>query len=430
MRLIKAVGFLLFLCGLSCLFISGCAKEDDNRTRIQVMYWGSYEEVQIIESIVDDWEKEHPDVFVDLQHTPGVANYTNKLLTRVAGGAPPDVAFAEVGIFVDFVANDLFLDLTPYIKEDPDFSIDKYFPDVVKRFTRDGKVLGVPRDTAPFACVYYNKSMFDDAGVEYPSDDWDVYEFLEKAKALTRKDSKGRIVEYGFYGPFYENFLYTFGGKLVNDVNNPTKCMLNSKQSIAGLQFFADLHTKYKVCPDPEALGSTGKSANQLFMTGDVAMYNSGVWEAPALRHIKTFDWDVAMFPKGPNGQRAFATGGSAYCILNSTEHPDIAWEVVKALAGAKGQIMMAKKGLAQPAIKEIAEGPYWAGDPQRPHNKGMLNEAVKYVVYSPFHPKWREMQDKYIYPQLDHLRLGDIDAKEFSERVTPEINEMLKEGK
>jgi len=85
---------------------------------------------------------------------------------------------------------------------------------------------------------------------------------------------------------------------------------------------------------------------------------------------------------------------------------------------------------LAQPAIKEIAEGPYWAGDKQKPLNKGMLNEAVKYVVYSPFNSKWREVQDKYIYPALDHLRLGDIDAKEFSQRVIPEVNEMLKEGK
>jgi ABC-type glycerol-3-phosphate transport system substrate-binding protein len=431
MKLVKFIGFILLPLAIATLFLAGCGKkEEDNRTKIEVMYWGSYDEVKIIESIVADWQKEHPDVVVDLQHTPGVANYTNKLLTRVAGGAPPDIAFAEVGIFVDFVTHDLFMDLTPFIENDSDFDIDTYFPDVVKRFTRDGKVLGIPRDTAPFACVYYNKRLFDEAGLEYPSDDWTLDELLAKAKALTKKDSKGRIVQYGFYGPFYENFVYTYGGKIVDNVNNPTKCLLDSKKSVAGLQFFADLHVKEKVSPDPEALSSSGQSANQLFMTGQVAMYNSGIWETPALRNINTFDWDVAMFPKGPDGTRGFATGGSAYCILKTTENQDLAWEVVKALAGAKGQIMMAQKGLAQPAIEEIAEGPYWAGDPQKPLNKGMLNEAVKYVVYSPFNPKWRETQDKYIYPALDHLRLGDIDAKEFSETVTPEVNEMLKEAK
>jgi ABC-type glycerol-3-phosphate transport system substrate-binding protein len=431
MKFIKAIGFVFLPLVIAALLFTGCGKkEDDNRIRLEVMYWGSHEEVEIIESIVAEWEKENPNVDVDLQHTPGVANYTNKLLTRVAGGAPPDIAFAEVGIFVDFVTHDLFTDLNPYIENDSDFSIDKYFPDVVKRFTRDGRVLGIPRDTAPFACVYYNKRMFDEAGLEYPSDDWTTDEMLEIAKTLTKQDSKGRTIKYGFYSPFYENCLYTFGGKLVDNVDNPKKCMLGTNKSIEGLQFFADLHTKYKVSPDPEALGSTGKSANQLFMTGQVAMYNSGIWESPALRNINTFDWDVAMFPKGPDGTRAFATGGSAYCILKTTEHPQEAWEVVKALAGAKGQIMMAQKGLAQPAIKEIAEGPYWAGDKQKPLNKGMLNEAVKYVVYSPFNSKWREVQDKYIYPALDHLRLGDIDAKEFSERVIPEVNEMLKEGK
>lgn len=156
-------------------------------------------------------------------------------------------------------------------------------------------------------------------------------------------------------------------------------------------------------------------------------MYNSGIWETPALRRIKSFDWDIAMFPKGPTGVRGFATGGSAYCILKSTEYPDEAWEVVKALAGAKGQIMMAKKGLAQPAIKSIAEGQYWATDGKKPLNKSMLNEAVKYVVYSPFDPKWREAQDKYIYPELDRLRLGKVTAEEFADMVTPEVDKLLK---
>ncbi len=321
----------------------------------------------------------------------------------------------------------LFLDLNPYIDNDPDFNLEAYFPDVVRRFTRDGKVLGIPRDTAPFACVYYNKRLFDAAGIEYPTDDWNWDDMLEKAQALTEAGAPGKPAQYGFYCPFYENFVYSAGGSVVDDVNNPTKCTIDSKKSVEGLKFFAELHTKYKVSPDPEALSGLGKSANQLFMTGQVAMYNSGIWETPALRRIKSFDWDVAMFPKGPTGVRGFATGGSAYCILKSTKYPDEAWEVVKALAGAKGQIMMAKKGLAQPAIKSIAEGQYWATDGKKPLNKSMLNEAVKYVVYSPFDPKWREAQDKYIYPELDRLRLGKVTAEEFADIVTPEVDKLLK---
>jgi multiple sugar transport system substrate-binding protein len=165
-----------------------------------------------------------------------------------------------------------------------------------------------------------------------------------------------------------------------------------------------------------------------MFMTGTVAMYNSGIWDTPLFREIESFDWDVAMFPKGPTGIRAFGTGGSAYCILKSTEHPDTAWEVVKALAADKGQIMMAEKGLAQPANKKIAEGPHWTGSPKKPLHKDMLDEAVKYAIYSPFDSNWREAEEKYIVQNLDYLLLGDKTGKEFAESITPPINKLLQQ--
>ena len=161
-------------------------------------------------------------------------------------------------------------------------------------------------------------------------------------------------------------------------------------------------------------------------MTGKVAMYNSGIWETPMLRTIKDFDWDIVMFPKGPTGIRAFGTGGSGYCILKSTKYPEAAWEVVKALAAKEGQIMLAEKGLAQPANRKIAEGPYWAGSPKKPLNKDMLNEAVKFAVYSPFHPRWREVEGKYVTIELDYLLLGKKTAEEFTKKLVPIINKEL----
>ena len=403
---------------------SGQKKEDIKR--IQVTYWGSYQEVEIIESVINKWQKEHPRIKVELQHTPGVSNYTDKLLTRVAGGASPDVAFAEVKIFVDFQVQDLFLSLNSFIENDPEFNLNDYFPDVVKRFTRDGKVYGIPRDTAPFACVYYNKRLFDEAGVPYPTDDWTWSDLLEKAKVLTKTDERGRIFQYGFYGGFYQNFVYSNGGSLVDNVEHPTRCTLDEPKTIGGLQFYSDLFNKYKISPDPNAVSNIGMSCNQLFMTGKVAMYNSGIWETPMLRTIKDFDWDIVMFPKGPTGIRAFGTGGSGYCILKSAKYPEAAWEVVKALAAKEGQIMLAEKGLAQPANRKIAEGPSWAGSPKKPLNKGMLNEAVKFAVYSPFCPRWREVEEKYITPELDYLLLGKKTAEEFVKKLIPIINKEL----
>jgi len=427
MKFITKAFILLFAVILSFSSLN-CAKKEEapeGKTLIKVAYWGSPEEVKIITDTINAWQKNNPDIYVKLEHTPG-SDYTNKLLTRIAGGAPPDIAFMEVNIFVTFSYKNVFLDLKPFIKEDPEFSLDDFFPEVVDRFRVNDGIYAIPRDTAPFACVYYNKNIFDRTGISYPTDDWDWNNLLDKAQKLTKTDEKGRAVQYGFYAWAWQNFVYFNGGKVVDNVKKPTRCLLDQPKAVEGLQMFQDLFHKYKVAPTPTAMSNMGMGSNQMFMTGRLAMYGSGIWETPVLRKIKDFDWDIVMFPKGPGGKRGFGTGGSGYTILKGTKHPQEAWEVVKALAAAKGQIMLAKTGLAQPANRKIAEGPYWAGSKELPLNKAMLNEAVKYAIYDPFNPKWREIQDLYIYPQMDLLYSGDINAKEFADKIVPEINKML----
>ena len=73
-----------------------------------------------------------------------------------------------------------------------------------------------------------------------------------------------------------------------------------------------------------------------------------------------------------------------------------------------------------------MAEGANWAQDPLPPANKKMLNEAVDHVVFSPFHPKWREIQEKYVAPQLDLVFNGKKTAGEVLTGLAPKVNEVL----
>lgn len=429
---LSATLFFLFACGQK--------KEDtvnSNATKIRVAFWGAKEEVEIIEGIVKKWGKKHPNIKVILEHIPA-GEYTVKILTQMAGDSATDVVFAEAGVFVNFFYKNRLLDLTPYVQKDKEFSIKNYFPEVVARFTRNGKIYAIPRDTAPFACIYYNKDLLDRLKIPYPKDSWDWKEFLKIATKLT-EDEKGKhpdeqgfdakkIKRYGFWGWTWQNFVYSNGGKLVDDVSNPKQCLLNEPEAIEGMQFFVDLVHKYHVSPVPDAISSMGIGINQLFAMEKLAMYQSGIWDTPQLRQMIKFNWDVAMFPKGPKGKRAFGSGGSGYAILNTTKHPDEAWEVVKCLAGDEGQAMMAEAGLAQPANQLIANGSHWAGSPKPPLNKKMLNEAVKYIVYEPFHLKWREANDKLLSPQLDLMNKALLPVKKGLDEVVPKINALLQE--
>ena len=178
--------------------------------------------------------------------------------------------------------------------------------------------------------------------------------------------------------------------------------------------------------PAPLALANVGMGVDMMFASGRLGMFLSGIWETPALRTKYSFRWDVAMFPKNREGVRHFGSGGTGYGILSSSKHPREAWEVVKALTSAPVQSELAERGLAQPALRSVATGEHWAGSPLPPANKKMLNEAVNYIVFDPFHPRWREIEAKFISPEFDLLKSGKETAEEAVRKINPKIDEII----
>lgn len=402
----------------------GSEKNDDGSAVVKVAFWGSPEEITIITNSISGWQVKHPEIKIVFEHTP-YTGYDSKILTRIAGGAAPDVIATEVDYFVTFASKGVLEDLTPFAEADQEFAGADFFPTIIDRFTVNSHLYAVPRDVAPFACVFYNKNLFDKAGIPYPSDDWTWEDLLRTAKELTKKDENGRITQYGFYGWAWQNFIYGNGGSLVDDVHNPKRTILDDPKSIEGLQFYSDLINVYQVMPTPVALANLGMGVDLMFASGRLAMFLSGIWETPGLRRYD-FKWDVAMFPKNKEGVRAFGSGGSGYAILKSSRHKKEAWEVIKALTGPEGQAELAKRGLAQPSRIAVASGDAWAKDPQPPDNKKMLNEAVNHIVFSPFDSRWREVQEKFLQPKLDLIFNGKKSAAEVIAEVAPEINTAL----
>ncbi len=433
----KISNFLRFISFLMLVslapFVTSCGSKSvesnpTNSVEVKVAFWGSPEEIDIVTKSMEPWQKEHKEIKVRFEHTP-YSGYDSKILTRIAGGAAPDVIAAESNYFVTFATRNVFLGLNQLIKQDANFKLDDFFRSIIDRFTVDGEVYAIPRDVAPFACVFYNKDLFDQAGLPYPKDDWTWEEMLDLAKKLTKRDTGGRVTQYGFYGWAWQNFIYGNGADLVDDVKSPTKTRLDDPNAIEGLQFYSDLINKYEVMPTPLAMANLGMGVDMMFASGRLAMFLSGVWETPALREKYNFHWDVAMFPKNKAGVRRFGSGGTGYGIIKSTRHPKEAWEVVKALTSAPVQAEMARRGLAQPALRSIAMGPDWAGSSLPPQNKKMLNEAVEYIVFDPFHSRWREIEAKFIIPEFDLLKSGKETAQQAVQNIVPKINALLKES-
>ncbi|MDD5614552.1 MAG: extracellular solute-binding protein, partial [Candidatus Omnitrophica bacterium] len=234
MKIAKIILIFIFMGVLGC----GQKTPKDSLQSVRFAFWGSPEEVQIITQAIRGWQKKNPGIDVVLEHTP-YGGYASKILTRIAGGDAPDIIAAEVGLFTNFWAKGVFLELSSLIKQDENFSIDRFFGPIASHFTVDDKVYGIPRDVAPFACVYYNKNIFDDNNIPYPNDDWNWDDLLDIARQLTLRDARGRVQRYGFYSWAWQNFVLSSGGSLVDDVKNPTKINLDSQESREGLQFYA-----------------------------------------------------------------------------------------------------------------------------------------------------------------------------------------------
>jgi multiple sugar transport system substrate-binding protein len=171
------------------------------------------------------------------------------------------------------------------------------------------------------------------------------------------------------------------------------------------------------------AMGGVG--ASDMFMQGNTAMFFSGIWKTPFFRHITRFKWDAVMFPKAVGGKNGFLCSGGGYSVLKSTKHPEEAWKLLTYLAGEEGQKELARTGLAQPAMQDIAESKDFL-DGQPPASKAFLLKAVDAGVFQPDSVKWQEALSAYLYPALDKVWMGDKDIEGIMKKTVKEINKLI----
>lgn len=405
---------------VSAIGLSGCNR--NSGTKIRVSSWGTPEENQILSDLINDYNKAHPGTTVELDRIP-FSEYVTKLLTQMAGGEAPDVIFVEVNNFVDLYLRGALEPLNPYIQADH-VDLSGYYPQVIDRFTVDGQTYVIPRDTAPIGVIYYNKKAFDEAGVPYPTDDWDWKTFVADGEKLVKADSTGKVTRWGFIDewPLYDAWVYDAGGSFADNVKHPTKwTFATDPDTLKGIQFRSDLMNKYKFMLPPASLSAMGgMGTSDMFVNGSVAMYLSGLWPTPRFRQqIKDFKWDVVMLPKNPTGYRAFSTGGSGYGILKTSTHKKEDWELIKFISGEEGEKRLAATGLAQPALMSVVNSPIFL-DGKDPQNKKMVIDAMKYVKYNPMCKNWFEVHDSIIGPELDKVWNGSETAAEAMEKLKP----------
>ncbi len=344
----------------------GCGEHHDrDEVVLRVANWGSpaveSSFMKLEREIWTEFEALHPGVRVQIEQIPGHGQYVPKLIMMHASGSMPDVIHLDASSAAVFIDNGVLRDLTPFIARDPDFHLDQYFKEVVEIARRDDRLYAIPLDFTPMV-MYYNKTLFDNAGVAYPKVGWSWDDFLDKARRLTiREEGAERPRQFGFnfenVMPFWVLWLWTNGGDVLDPTGTRATGYFNSPASVEAMQFLVDLMTRYHVAP---TLADRAAEGVDLFLDGRAAMDLKGHW---MMIDYRARGLDVGLVPLPTNGQDPTTVIYEAgLAITANARHPDIAWDYIKYVTSEDVQRRRVASGLAISGNKLAAA--HFAGDP------------------------------------------------------------------
>lgn len=397
--------------------ISGCGGKKEEG--IKLMYWGSYEEIDIMNKMVSVFKKTHPDIDVYPIHA---ANYMDKLQIMIGGGTPPDLFYLGDDNFVAYVEAGALASFEDIKMSDTLFDEEDYFELPLNAFKYEEKLYGLPISWTPLV-LYYNKDIFDEAGLSYPDTTWDWDDFLSACKKCTKDiDRDGVIDQFGYLlstgWTFTFNWIWQNGGDILSPDGN--RCVMDSKETIDALQFLADLRWRYNVSPTPEQIAQ-----RDLFTTGKIAMVISGRWTVPRYRTINDFRWGISHLPKGK--VRATPIFTTAYVMSEKPQNRMDIWKLAKFLSGKEGSRFIAELGLGVPSVKSVANSSHFLDKEKIPENSEIYLDALSYARLGPRTKHWQEIGN-IMETHLDELWFGKKEAKEVATAITEEVNKLLLE--
>jgi multiple sugar transport system substrate-binding protein len=356
--------FPLLVAG-ALLALAACARESGEVIRFAT--WGGASEEtdfsRTINNLYRQFESKHPGVRLREEKIPGSKEYVSKMLLSFVAGTEPETMQLDASSAAIFIENGVLLDLRPFIERDPDFNIEDFYPNVVDIARRDEAIYAIPRDFTPMV-MYYNKRLFDEAGVPYPADHWTYDEFLETAKKLT-DHKRGR---WGFkfdnWMPGWITWIWNNGGDVLSPDGTHASGFMDSPATVEAVQFMVDLVNKHRVAP---SISDTAALGVNPFMNGDAAMQVAGHWALVEIQNapkVRLEDIGIAPLPTNlPQSVTVMYQVGVS--IGRNCRNPDLAWEFIKFHTSTPYQERYNASGIAISARRELAKE-MAEGDPRR----------------------------------------------------------------
>lgn len=359
-----AIVLLLLATALLPLSAVGSPARAQEKVTLRVTNWAGVEEAAEFQEIVDAVNAAS-ETF-EIVYEPKPSDYYTQLQTALAGETAPDLFWLDQD-HMAWAYEGVLLDISEYLANDTRdvANPDDYFPGVWQTVALADGVYGLPWIAQPVV-LYYNKDIFDEMGVEYPTADWTWDQFKEAAIKLTNEN------HYGFTmngWPPIHMFIWSFGGEVISE--DLQSSPIDTPEAMAGAQFYASMIWNEECCPSQQTIAEQGFA--EMFKAGKVAMFMGGA--ADDLDRVEGLNVGVSPVPKGVNGENVTFAWTAATVINAKTKYPDQAYEALVALTEGIHNWKIVSPRVSQATVEHLV-----ASEPRKAANAEAIIAAVPYM--------------------------------------------------
>lgn len=391
-------------------------------------------EVDLNKQITAAFMKEHPNVEVKVEPIPG--NYAIKYFTEAAANTLQDVIRTADVHTAEFAVKNIVQDMQPYATGDKGFNMTdvyKVMLDLGRTGLRPGGLFMIPR-ALDILVLYYNKSMFDKAGVGLPKPDWTIQDLVDAAIQLTKPSTSPQSAQYGIslnwtWWAEYVPWMRGYGGDVAS--GDGKQFTGDQPDAAAGIQAMADLIVKHKAAPPVGA-----SFGGDPFATGHVAMSHTIRDLVPTFRQgiANRFEWDVQIWPTFPKSH-VTGMGTQGVAVGSQTKNPYPAWDLAKYYVSTAGQRVLAATYTTVPVRISMADDPSWRKLSPPPSNNDVFTKSAAFGTLPPTFPLscgnvYTGQIQQVMNNTLDEILRGTVTAQAGLRKAAEQINACLTQTK
>lgn len=390
---------------------------------IRISTWAGAGEAAELQVLIDDINASQSDY--QIVHEPIPSDYYTQVKTQLAGNTGADLfwmdqnnmALASEGVFLPI--DECVADAPPQSAGD----LSDYYPGILAVNQFDGQTYGLPWIAQPVV-VYFNRGLFDAAGVEYPQEGWTWDDFIEKARALTQDtDGDGQMDQWGFTNngwppPFI--FVWQAGGELISD--DFTTAPIDTPEFVEGFEFYLSTAYNPELSPSREVIAEQG--FGEMFKAGKIAMFMGGA--ADDLDRVEGLDVGVIHVPAHPETGSITTFAWNASTVINAnTDHPEEACAALVALTEKIHTWKIVSPRISQATVEHLV-----ASEPRKEASAEAIIAAAQDMRALPIFGNYAEF-DSVFWSEFWGPLLNDetdLSVAELAAEVRPDLEDTLQD--